>query len=516
MNSVAQTQKTGIIGHVKSFIWNLFPIYKNELKKFVPMALMMLFVLFNYTVLRNAKDALVTTAQGADESIIPFLKLYGTLPAAMLFVLFYTKVSNYFSREKIFYMCIGTFVSFFALFGFVIYPNISMMHPSIETVQSLQNSYPYFKWFIAMWGNWSFCLFFVFAELWGSAILSLFFWQFANEITPSSEAKRFYPLFGFVGNIGLVLAGHIGESIANGSSGQGAMEHSMYILMGMLVVSGVAITALYWFVNRVVEAEPKEPELVKPKKSKPKLGMVESLRYVFSSPHILCIALLVLSYGITINFIDVIWKGQVRILVEGDQNKFLAYMASFSKITGYISLPLMLIGGNLLRRLSWRNAASIVPLMLMGMSLMFYGLVIYGDMIGMTAPMITAYGLSFTGVQLAAGIGKWQGALTKASKYSLFDSTKEMAYIPLDPELKSKGKAAVDVTGGRLGKSGGSWTISTLKIMFPGTSTQALAPYLAGVSAVVFVIWIGAVLSLSRRLKVIDDSQEQEKMAEAA
>ena len=67
-------------------------------------------------------------------------------------------------------------------------------------------------------------------------------------------------------------------------------------------------------------------------------------------------------------------------------------------------------------------------------------------------------------LMLAAYFGAAQNVLSKSSKYSLFDPTKEMAYMPLDQESKVTGKAAIDVVGARLGKSGGSMVIMFLSL----------------------------------------------------
>ena len=57
--------------------------------------------------------------------------------------------------------------------------------------------------------------------------------------------------------------------------------------------------------------------------------------------------------------------------------------------------------------------------------------------------------LGTTPLMLAVLVGAAQNILSKSSKYSLFDPCKEMAYIPLDQESKTKGKAAIDVVAER-------------------------------------------------------------------
>lgn len=81
----------------------------------------------------------------------------------------------------------------------------------------------------------------------------------------------------------------------------------------------------------------------------------------------------------------------------------------------------------------------------------FYALTIFAPFF---API--AQNLGTTPLMLAVLVGAAQNILSKSAKYSLFDPCKEMAYIPLDQDSKTKGKAAVDVVGNPLGKSGGA------------------------------------------------------------
>jgi AAA family ATP:ADP antiporter len=105
--------------------------------------------------------------------------------------------------------------------------------------------------------------------------------------------------------------------------------------------------------------------------------------------------------------------------------------------------------------------------------------------------------VAMTPLALAVTIGMIQNVLSKATKYSLFDSTKEMSYIPLDDELKSKGKAAVDVVGGRFGKSGGGIIQSTFFIIFPNLNFNDATPYFAVICIFIIICWLYGVSSLS-------------------
>lgn len=112
---------------------------------------------------------------------------------------------------------------------------------------------------------------------------------------------------------------------------------------------------------------------------------------------------------------------------------------------------------------------------------------------GAVSPVVGLLGT--TPLMLGVLLGAAQNILSKSSKYSLFDPAKEMAYIPLDQESKTKGKAAIDVIGNPLGKSGGA-LIQQFLIFGVGSLSMA-TPYLAVILSVLIVMWFKAVNSLS-------------------
>lgn len=495
----------------------LFPIHGSELRRFLPMALMMLCVVFNYTVLRNFKDSLIVNAPGSDAAVIAFLKMWGTTPIAILFMLFYAKWVEKVGREKMVYISLLPLCLFFVFFGFFLYPNRDFFHPSESHLLELQNQWPHFKWWLAIWGNWSYALFFIASELCGTISMSLFFWQFANATCDRHEAKRFYPLFGVIGNLGLILAGKLTQYYSShsytGSEASQTWTQAIQIMLGLVCCSLVAIQFLYYWLNRSLAKDP----IVGPRLAmssgmpkRPRSSLTQSLRHVLSSPHLLYIAILVFSYGLTINFCDVLWKSEVKSFFKSDPAGYSAFMGHFSVIIGLLTIPLMLISSHLLRRISWIAAAILPALIMLVAGGGFFAGIFWGLWQKPSAEWMIA-GMSISPLWLAVYFGFWQNALSKASKYSLFDPTKEMAYIPLDEEVKIKGKAAVDVVGSRFGKTGGSLTFFLLQTFLPQLSLQELSPFIFAIFLAALGMWILALNRLQPLLNTTSCAEEPAK-----
>ena len=118
-------------------------------------------------------------------------------------------------------------------------------------------------------------------------------------------------------------------------------------------------------------------------------------------------------------------------------------------------------------------------------------------------------------VAVAVVLGAIIVVASKSTKYALFDLTKEMAYIPLDEEMKVKGKAVVDVVGGRLGKSGGAFVQVVLfsavsSIIGTKATYYQIVPYVFGIFIVICTLWILSVKSLGKRVEADNKAAHEE------
>lgn len=499
------TQTT--FGKWRSFFW---PVHAFELKKLLPMLLLFFFINFNYTILRDTKDALIVTAPGSGAEAIPFLKVWGVLPAAVLFMLIYAKLSNILSKQRLFITMIGSFIAFFAVFVLIMYPNKDLLHPT-DMADRLQAWLPEgASGLVAIFRNWTYALFYIMAELWGSVAISLLFWGFANDTTRVSESKRFYAMFGLGANAAMLVSGPAIVYFSDIRSKLGptvdAWGISLNYMMGMVIASALLVIGLYWWISKYVLTDTRFYDASEPKKAKkekPKMTLGQSFAYLAQSKYLLCLLVLVIGYGISIQLVEVTWKHQLKLQYP-NPNEYSAFMGYFSTYTGAITILMMLfVGGNVIRRFGWGVGALITPVVLLVTGVGFFSFVIFRDSLAALVSM-----LGTTPLLIAVLFGAIQNIMSKSAKYSLFDPTKEMAYIPLDQESKVKGKAAIDVVGARLGKSGGAF-INQALIVGLG-SIAAITPYVAAILFFIIFAWIYAAKALSKRFGALNAEKEQQ------
>lgn len=403
-------------------------------------------------------------------------------------------MSDVMGKKTLFYSTCIPFFAFFAFFDAFIYPNADTLQPTLASVQAFLpgNADTGGMAVLAnILSHWTSALFYIVSEIYSSVSVGLLFWQFANDVVNVDQAKRFYPLFAQMSGLAPVLAGQYVVRYASKAADFGS---SMHRLTAAVSFAGVMICFFYNVATKYVERtegitlsdEPSSSTSgggggdVK-KKKKPKMSMAESIKFLASSQYLRLIAALVLGYGLSINFTEVMWKSLVKKQYPNPLD-YQRFMGNFSSAVGLATCIVIMFGVQVIRLLGWRVGAMATPATMALLAAPFFACIL----MGLDSP---------TRLHIAVILGTIQSLLSKTSKYALFDPTTQMAYIPLDPESKVKGKAAIDVLGSRIGKSGGSFIQQVLVFMF-GNIINA-APVVGVIFYSVLFAWMSAASKLS-------------------
>jgi len=509
-----QYSHTKPFSRIRSFLW---PIHGYEHKKLVPMFILFFLISFVYNVLRCMKVTLVVTADGSGAEVIPYLKVWAVLPGALLLTYIYTKLSNFLNREQVFYAMLAIFLGFFTLFMCFIHPNREALELTSFSHFLSENLPKGLNGLVSVIRHWHLSLFYVLSEMWSAVVLSMLFWGFANEITSVDEAKRFYAIFALGANSSGIFSGQCAQLLtlehynASLPFGKEAWEQSLILQLGVVLIMGAMITLLFRWLNKSVlpnlnkmpVIETKDSNEVKDSKAK-SLSLMECFSHLAKSRYMVYITILVVAYNLVYNLSDVLWTEQIRVSYPS-AGEFNAYINKIASITGvFATISALLLSGNVIRRYGWTATALITPAIWLVTSIGFFGCLL------LTNHNVTDFIGALLGVPLytlALIFGSAQICLGRAAKYTVFDESKEIAFIPLPKEDQRKGKAVVDGIASRFGKSGGSLVIQVLLIVC-GELVLTI-PYVAVIFCIVLAFWILAVRRLGRLASQTIDKELQ-------
>ena len=541
--------------HLKDFF---YPIKKSETVIGWVLAIIFTLKIFVYSTTRLVKDNLVVATLGG--AVIPFIKLVVSF-AAIFFAGLYLFGISHFSRRQLFYITLGFFMLFFAFFGFILSPYRNLFILSDATVSTymawlagntgtflkpmaflkiylgssimgLLMSISKFKlrniiknvsifnilgfgvysllYFLAgatlankmtlpvqILKLWPYSCYYIFSELWGGYALQMLFWNFANHQVTSAEAKNVYPFVLLIGQIGQIGAGYLVERLVVGTK-------LIPIVSVATLAAGLGIAILHEYLFRHTKRESVDTVVI----IKEKPSFAQSLKAMSTSPVVLFVSVIILFYGLTCSILETYWKIRLNNLAASvttspeAARQFFSIMQSKMFIAiGYASVISALLSGVIVKRIGWTFAALVTPVTLAVGTICFYGLDI-------GSVYFSGFLKGSNLLYIAMMIGLVVLVFLKATKYTLFDNTKEMLLVALPKEIKSQSKIA-DTVAGRLGKPLAGMIFTVTAIVTNNISNLGVRIFMFVIIMVITIFWTIIVIRLA---KIRRDNENHEKL----
>jgi len=434
----------------------------------------------NYTVLRSARNALAVADLGGGAGVIPWFELCGTMPGAVLMTLGLTYLLNRHPIRRVFLIVLVVFVSFFLVFAQGIYPFLPLCKSIISN--------PRIASFIPVLAS---MLFFVMAELWKIALLTVLFWGLVNQYVPLEHAKRSYAPLMLGGSVGTVLAGPLISFCTSDLISQNSWTHSLSLLMWMLAFfSGLTFWLFHFLWKMLVDHFPKSEAAEKPTKKEP-LSVWASIQICCKSRYLLLLAWITIADYIAYALGEILFLDILKTKFS-DPREYCEFMGTLSFWNGLLTaVSALVVTPYLLKRCRWVVASLVTPICLLVTEGAFFFAIWH--------PSLSSK------IELLVVLGTIFFCLVRAAKSTLFDTSKEISFILLPPLEKMQGKLVVDGMCARVGRGGGSFL--TLMLIQVCGSVLATAP-LAG--ALALLIAFSCVLATSRLGTLVDTKANPE------
>jgi AAA family ATP:ADP antiporter len=415
----------------------------------------------SYTILRSARNALVVADLGGGAGSIPWFELCGTMPGAVVMTLLLTYLLNRHPIRRVFFTVLGTFVSFFLIFAFFIYPLLPICKEWISN--------PWIAGLIPVLASMAF---FVMAELWKIALLTILFWGLVNQYVPLENAKKYYAPLMLGGSVGTIFAGPLISLCTSNFFSNSSWTQSLSFLMLMLAILSLATAYLFhllWLL--FVQDGSKLSQVVDNKEinKKDSLSVWASILMCCKSRYLLLLAWVTIADYIAYALGEIVFFDVLKQKFP-DPRDYCDFMGTLSVWNGILTaVSALVITPFLLKRCRWVVASLVTPICLLLTEGAFF--------FSLWHPTLSQK------LEVLVLLGSIFFCLVRAAKYTLFDTSKEISFVLLPPLEKMQGKLVVDGMCARLGRGGGSFLSLSLIQIFGGV--MATAPFAGAIAVLI-------------------------------
>ncbi|NIM90027.1 MAG: MFS transporter [Candidatus Aminicenantes bacterium] len=295
------------------------------------------------------------------------------------------------------------------------------------------------------------------------------FWLLVNDFFNPREAKRLIGFFGSGGLLGGVLGG-----LLTGLLARAIPDHLLLIPAGILILSGFVVNYIFIWQRKTSLPPDKADIKEKEKERKPaKVGFLDSFNTVRKDRFLIQLSAVVILTFMVATFVDYQSNTVVKSVLErkSDMAEFFGYFNA-----GLLVLPFflqLLMTSNLIKRYGIRITLLLFPFILFLCTL---------------------------------GIAIWPGLLfavvikgsDKSLSFSLNQSVRELLYIPISPELKTKAKLFIDMFLNRFAKGIGA-LILLIFFFYPPPEFWIRRVQIVSIISFVFIVaWIFFNLKVSK------------------
>ena len=262
-----------------------------------------IWILFSLSVssclLQNLKEASVLSRTTVGPQMIPFLRIWGVLPATLLSTVLVARLEQRMGIQRMFILVTSTLLALIAGYVCVLHPYEERLE-CVDLARRLELILPAgAQGGIALIRHWPISFFYVLCELWPIIVVALGFWGTLNLHIPSERAKSLYGVIKVGATLSALATGPLSIFFSRLDEiilvpGVHAWHRSL--LVHCVGITLLAVSGLYLYHKMFSQVVKIQTPVIKPLKRDKASSLATQFRYLLTHPAVAGLGIVEICY----------------------------------------------------------------------------------------------------------------------------------------------------------------------------------------------------------------------------